>query len=707
MNQKKYVSPSGEKGNIAGADDFLPLTCFDGDLIFSDEIAPRRDEFPDIVSLEQFCEELSISTATGRNWVRLGKIMPVPSHRKGIFFTRETVNELKRDLRSSEKKVLKKRRNKKFIEGNDIYACYVPDHSPNINGIQAIVHYLKERREGISDSLIQMLLADCSVKLFHCRDASQPSSLREYWNRKPQVKYSFLIDDLLSGCPELDETVKANPELFQISYELTAKEDTLGFIYLSLKSLGSRKAEGAYYTPSSVVDQLCTAVFSGRDLRNEKILDPCCGTGNFILQLPETISPLNIYGNDIDPVSIKIARINYVLKYGIYDADIVYSHIADRDFLLSGSHEKFDIILGNPPWGCEFTREQKERLRKQFRSAAGRNIESYDVFIEQAVRKLYPGGILSYVLPEAILTVKNHAEIRKFLLENVTFEYLEYLGNAFGKVQCPSVILQMRLAAADQPFQGMRIRNRREEFTINGKRAANPECFDCLMKDEEYSILDRIYAQKEYVTLAGNADFALGIVTGDNGRYLMADSSLPGAETVLKGSDIYKYKITNGRSYIVFRPENFQQVAPSEIYRAREKLLYRFICKHLVFAYDNRQMLSLNSCNIVIPRLPDLSIKYIMTILNSRTAQFIFQKKFNSLKILRAHIESIPIPCASGEIQMELEKRADALSRTTDMTESRRLFSEIDEIIARLFHLNEREYRLILAETDEANQFLK
>ena len=95
------------------------------------------------------------------------------------------------------------------------------------------------------------------------------------------------------------------------------------------------------------------------------------------------------------------------------------------------------------------------------------------------------------------------------------------------------------------------------------------------------------------------------------------------------------------------------------MYRAKEKLLYRFICNQLVFAYDDKKTLSLNSCNIVIPKIEKLQAKYILAILNSRIAQFIFNKKFDSVKILRAHIESIPIPNASEKQQNEIIKIVD------------------------------------------------
>lgn len=53
---------------------------------------------------------------------------------------------------------------------------------------------------------------------------------------------------------------------------------------------------------------------------------------------------------------------------------------------------------------------------------------------------------------------------------------------------------------------------------------------------------------------------------------------------VLKGTDICKYHINPVKQYLRFEPEQFQQVAPLEIYRAPEKLLYRFISNQLVVA---------------------------------------------------------------------------------------------------------------------------
>ena len=82
--------------------------------------------------------------------------------------------------------------------------------------------------------------------------------------------------------------------------------------------------------------------------------------------------------------------------------------------------------------------------------------------------------------------------------------------------------------------------------------------------------------------------------------------------------------------------------------------MYRFISNQLVVAYDDRQMLSLNSCNIVIPKIDGMQIKYILAILNSSVSQFVYQKEFHSIKVLRAHMEHIPIPRVGKAIQNEI-----------------------------------------------------
>jgi len=84
-------------------------------------------------------------------------------------------------------------------------------------------------------------------------------------------------------------------------------------------------------------------------------------------------------------------------------------------------------------------------------------------------------------------------------------------------------------------------------------------------------------------------------------------------------------------------------MAPLDRYKANPKLIYKFISKKLVFSLDTEGVFTLNSANIIVPKI-DYPIKVIAALFNSKLYQQIFQKKFNSIKVLKSHIQELPLP---------------------------------------------------------------
>ena len=176
-------------------------------------------------------------------------------------------------------------------------------------------------------------------------------------------------------------------------------------------------------------------------------------------------------------------------------------------------------------------------------------------------------------------------------------------------------------------------------------------------------------------------------------------------EIILKGSDIQRYGMTPSGNYIRFVPESFQQVASIEMYRAKEKLLYRFISEVPVFTYDDQQTLSLNSCNIVIPEIDGLGMKYVLAILNSSVAAYFVTKKFNSIKLLRSHIEQIPIPIVSKDIQVAIVKKVDRIMNSSENISG--LYEDLDGDIMALYGLDVDQIETIQTALSGKNLFLK
>lgn len=655
--------------------------------------ALTRQNVNSFYHMTDLCDVFSVSKATIKNWEKLKKITPDIIIDNEPCFSKQYINKMLKKIKSQASEMLKSRRNKTFVKGSFFYKDYISENSRNLRIVQDLLGFISEKNLILSGSEIKYLLVDCAIQMYSDFAENNINNLQTYLQvaeNHEDTCFNQLLDDLITDKNKAELFIKNNPELFCHKFVYEPNEDILGLLYLSLSDLADRKARGAYFTPTKIIKRIINNIkFSCGD-----ILDPCCGTGNFLLQLPTDVKLENIHGNDIDPTSILLTRINMALKFQTKDIDLLRKNFTVSDFLKAKNTNFYKYIIGNPPWGYKFSTDEIKNLSKIYQCTNGKNVESYDVFVEKSLSILEQDGILSFVLPEAILNVKNHQPIRKYILNNATFSYLEYLGNMFDKVQCPSIILQLK--KEKQAFQtyGMRVKTSKRDFIIETKRRITEEVFNLDLNDQEYLIFDKIMNLPNRVYLKNNGIFALGIVTGDN-KNLLSKVKKEKFEPIIKGSDISKFKIRTATNFIKFEPQNYQQVAPVEYYRTPEKLFYKFISNKLIFAYDNHQTLSLNSCNILIPKFKDLDIKYIMAVLNSSVAQFIFQKKFNSIKVLRSHLESLPLPKCDKKTQQQIINTVNKILETSDNSTTHELFAELDLIISKLYNLSFEEYSLI------------
>lgn len=654
-------------------------------------------------SLPEVCGRLSISVATGRNWVRMGKIKPTKIKSGKPYFSSTYVNEMLERLRTG--KSLKTRRNKAYISGNSVYRNYLPQPSQNSGSVEALIGLLGQKI--LTEGQVRAILAECALQLL-CQAYGIEPGVRENYllhYSKGEIRlgqYGALVQELAldSGGFTTEQCQRVQGELpgaFCIPYFWEGNTDVLGMLYSSLKGIGNRKAEGSYYTPTHIVEKLICSLFPDPKVGGAdgwKVMDPCCGTGNFLLRLPESFSIGQLAGRDIDRVSVLLARINMALKFKGAPVSLIKEQVKVQDFLLGEEGRGYHLILGNPPWGFRFGEEAERLLRAKFHTAQGKHVESYDVFLEQSLRCAADGGRVAFVLPEAVLDVKSHMEARRVILEQAQIEEVIYLGDVFDAVQCPSIILNMRKATEPMDTYGIKVSAQGKNFQILTSRNLTAGNFNFHMEDWEYRLVQKMANEGNTTYLKGQAEFALGIVTGNNKKILQG-RKVEGSELVLKGADIRRYQINGSGTYLVYEPEKFQQSAPTGLYRAKEKLLYRFIGNQLVFAYDNRQRLSLNSCNILIPHVESLHIKYILAVLNSRAANFYYHKMFHSLKVLRSHLEQIPIPLAAEGRQQEIIAVVEKIMEEGNSGKWMEYYNRVDRLVSSAYELDETEHRAI------------
>jgi hypothetical protein len=77
----------------------------------------------------------------------------------------------------------------------------------------------------------------------------------------------------------------------------------------------------------------------------------------------------------------------------------------------------FDAVVGNPPYGAEVGDEVVIHLRDKF-ECAGREVDSYAIFIEQGLRLLRSGGLLSMIVPTGWYSGARYPGLRRFVARN-------------------------------------------------------------------------------------------------------------------------------------------------------------------------------------------------------------------------------------------------------------------------------------------------
>lgn len=412
-------------------------------------------------------------------------------------------------------------------------------------------------------------------------------------------------------------------------WQIIAKE------YEETLSNSHKNKEGVYYTPIEVINDMLSSISVNSDTT---FLDPCCGSGNFIIQaLKSGISPQNVFGFDIDPHAVEITK-KRILEITGFDAS---ENIKQLDFLEDAfqMNKKYDLIFTNPPWGKKIPKKEKERYAKIY--GAGISIDTTSLFYFASFKLLKNRGLLGFLVQDALFNIGVFQDTRNHILKNNLIRLIDY-GKPFKGLLTKAYAFILKKGDAENKvvqcekdsFKHTRLQT---TFMNNPKSILN-----FWTSREESEVIEYIFS-KPFTTLQENAQWGLGIVTGNNSKFCISE---PKEEyvPVFKGTDITPKGLNNPTNFISNNFSQYQQVAPLVLYEAEEKLIYKFISSKLVFYCDTEQRFILNSANFLIPsKTLSISCQQLADLLSSDFMNWLFTSLFNTHKILRGDLEQLPI----------------------------------------------------------------
>ncbi len=233
--------------------------------------------------------------------------------------------------------------------------------------------------------------------------------------------------------------------LKEISYFDYTHPEELGNAYEYLLSIMSSQGDaGQFRTPRHIIDFIVDVINPTKD---DKVLDPACGTGGFLVSTYNHIleqhdgkddpkkkeKPLtpderkklmsNLQGYDIDPTMVRIAQVNMYLHQFKNPQIFQYDSLTSEERW----NDKYDVILANPPF---MTPKGGIKPHNKFGVSSNR---AEVLFVDYILSHLKPKGRAGIVIPEGVVfqSGKAYRELRKNLLENGLYAVVSLPGGVF------------------------------------------------------------------------------------------------------------------------------------------------------------------------------------------------------------------------------------------------------------------------------------
>lgn len=275
--------------------------------------------------------------------------------------------------------------------------------------------------------------------------------IRDYFSSTVKLTHGELF-----AAPEDQDIQLDGSTIHRACYELGSVRvldtsmDVASAAFQVLRAASLKSEEGQYFTPYPVIRSGVTLLDINYD---DKIIDPACGTGGFLIecfrQLRENSGGISesdakawaqqhLWGVDKDKINIKLSKsMMMILGDGsahIYIGDSLCEHLWQRRWPHMPtvlSDESYTCVVTNPPFGEALKIKAADgrqagltvshRYRKVKEGAYEADPGRYEdreigiVFLERCYRLLVKGGRLGIVLPETYLFSKSYYWLQDWL----------------------------------------------------------------------------------------------------------------------------------------------------------------------------------------------------------------------------------------------------------------------------------------------------
>lgn len=530
-----------------------------------------------------------------------------------------------------------------------------------------------------------------------------------------------------------------------------------------------RKAGGVFYTPQYIVNYIVQNTV-GRLVEGKtpefvaelRILDPSCGSGSFLIGTYQflldwhiqyykqnkkkyattKLKPFrsdgsltnaerkrillnNIYGVDLDPQAVEVAKLSLLLK--ALEGETAESvkqlvsafervlpsldeNIRCGNSLISNDLKKvtpsvskaeeadinpfewetafkkvfdaggFDCVIGNPPYVVlegEFRNDVQLSYFKEKYYSASYKIDLYHLFFEHSIKILKDNGLLGFITPSNYLSNNGLVKLREFILKNSQIVELNVIeGKVFIGASVDTTITLLEKSSSRKFATYVKSKWQENQLIELSSKVFQQSIFDqsnekLFIATEQRRVsnntfeLGERYNVKFGMQLRDRKIYEADVITTDQ-KHLKNKYHRP----CYTGKNISRYNLDYSNLLAYFNREAKSGGCWDEkVHNAKPKILVRQIGEHPICCLDDKGYCCLNTLFMVVPKLEEeeLSIKYVLGILNSDYIKKYWENNFSDQrktfpKIKGSYLEQLPIRKIDFKNSTEKKKHNELVS---------------------------------------------
>ena len=531
--------------------------------------------------------------------------------------------------------------------------------------------------------------------------------------------------------------------------------DMLAKSYEKIIPHSQRKTMGEFFTPIQIVDYILKRVgyTEQQDIENKKLIDLSCGSGSFLIramkvlleklrkqikskenseltpkQAKEIINKIkaNISGIDINPIACILCQINFyytlfelikIILETDKDYKIPVFNIFNRDTLQFDFNDKYDYVVGNPPYLFirAVPKDYRKLIEKLPLETNKGQFDYYQLFTEIGIQILKQNGLFGYIIPDSLLVLSNRKILRKYISDSTKIREIYYMGPQFEDPIVSNIIIILQKESDETKRLTNLIQIKHQKKRIEPSKIKQKIIekwnyrFLINLNDQDREIIEFLNINfPEFNDLNVNPNFKIdiwrGVELGKNGKVIFCNTCnkyfpLPKNNYICKEckSELSKdtiesiiIKSTKGDLKKNYKPFLYsinryqvkdlkyidttkQGINYKELNRYKNRVIVRQLAQNSLICatYDKDSLTSQSLYNLKILKSPitEFNNYYLLGLLNSQLLAFYFIKSFGSYKklfprILIENLKGLPIVVPKTDIEKKISKEIIILVKT-------------------------------------------